>query len=100
MVKGARPMRRRRRRGRSGIAAAGLAVVLLLAIALGVTGMRLRAGPVYAEGQPATDPVSALAEAAAPPRVHQGMHRTFDQFTVHVPTGAREPLTVLVALHG
>ncbi len=94
-VKGARPMRRPRR-GRSIAAVFSMALVLLAALAFGLTGARPPAGAVFAEEQSVQD----IAPAAAPGRVHQGMHRTFDQFTVHVPTGAREPLTVLVALHG
>jgi pimeloyl-ACP methyl ester carboxylesterase len=33
-------------------------------------------------------------------RVHAGVHQIVDNFTVHVPPGAQEPLTVLIALHG
>jgi pimeloyl-ACP methyl ester carboxylesterase len=60
---------------------------------------------VFAEEQRSNDGVSAQArgpEIASPDvaRAHAGMQGTFDEFTVRVPAGAREPLTVLVALHG
>ena len=99
MVKGARPMRRRRR-GRS---VAAVAITLVLGVLfLGIAGNRLRTVSVFAEEQQnVAETVTAVAPVPAPsPRLHRGMHRTFDQFTVRVPTGAREPLTVLVALHG
>ncbi len=101
MVKGARPMRRGRNRGRSIVAALGLSLALIAALFVGVAGSRLRVVSAFAEEQPgAAVSVTESAVAVAPGRVHEGMHRTFDQFTVHVPSGAREPLTVLVALHG
>ena len=38
--------------------------------------------------------------ALAPARVHPGADLRLDEFYVHIPAGATEPLTVLVALHG
>ena len=38
--------------------------------------------------------------AAAPARVHPGADLRVDEFYVHVPAGAQEPLTALVVLHG
>jgi pimeloyl-ACP methyl ester carboxylesterase len=38
--------------------------------------------------------------AMAPARVHPGADLRVDEFYVHIPAGAREPLTTLVALHG
>lgn len=94
-VRGARPVRRPRR-GRSIAAVLGMTLALLAALALGLTGAHPPTGAVFAQEQVGQD----VAPAVATGRAHQGMHRTFDQFTVRVPTGAREPLTVLVALHG
>lgn len=38
--------------------------------------------------------------ALAPARIHAGADLLIDEFYVHIPAGAPEPLTVLVALHG
>jgi pimeloyl-ACP methyl ester carboxylesterase len=38
--------------------------------------------------------------ALAPARVHPGADLRIDEFYVHIPAGAPEPLTVVVALHG
>jgi pimeloyl-ACP methyl ester carboxylesterase len=93
---------RRRSRSHSVLGVLGIMLALVGALTLGVTGIRLRAGPAFAQEQSVTDTIIAPApvNAVAPPRVHRGMDRTMDQFTVHVPTGAPEPLRVLVALHG
>jgi pimeloyl-ACP methyl ester carboxylesterase len=40
------------------------------------------------------------APAMAPARVHSGADLRVDEFFVHVPAGAHEPLTALVVLHG
>src|SRR5688500_3236669 len=40
------------------------------------------------------------ASAIAPARVHPGADLRVDEFFVHVPAGAQEPLTALVVLHG
>ncbi len=102
MVKGARPMRRGPDRRHSIIALVGLALALIIALYVGVSGARLPAGPAFAQEQPGAEVVQVAESsiAVAPRRVHQGKDGTFDQFTLHVPAGAREPLTVLVALHG
>src|SRR6266542_4518389 len=38
--------------------------------------------------------------ALAPARVHPGAELRVDDFFVHIPAGATEPLNVLLALHG
>jgi pimeloyl-ACP methyl ester carboxylesterase len=104
MVKGARRMRRSR--SKRSVIAAILAVFLAVATAavLGIAGVRPPTWSALAQDLATSDsaPVVTVPPAAAAPapRLHVGMHRTYDEFTVHVPTNAREPLTVLVALHG
>jgi pimeloyl-ACP methyl ester carboxylesterase len=49
--------------------------------------------------EPAAEP-QAEPQAIAPARVHPGADLKIDEFSVHIPAGAVEPLTVLVALHG
>ena len=44
--------------------------------------------------------VPAPQTALAPLRVHPGADLRVDEFFVHIPAGAQEPLTVLVVLHG
>jgi pimeloyl-ACP methyl ester carboxylesterase len=78
--------------------------MLAAAATLGIAGVRPPAWSAMAQDLTTSATTSAVAAASAAvvpaPRLHIGMHRTFDEFTVHVPTNAREPLTVLVALHG
>jgi pimeloyl-ACP methyl ester carboxylesterase len=83
-----------------------MGAVLAAVLTLGATGVRPPIWSAFAEEQIANSgaPAGALAPEAAAAnaagRVHSGLNITFDEFTVRVPAGAREPLTVLVALHG
>ncbi len=53
-----------------------------------------------AHGAEITAESQAQPLAAAPARVHAGADLRVDEFYVHIPAGAQEPLTVLLALHG
>jgi len=50
--------------------------------------------------QPAVEQPAVEQPAAAPARVHPGADLRVDEFSVHIPAGAQEPLTVLMAFHG
>lgn len=53
-----------------------------------------------AQGAEITNDLYASALALAPLRLHPGADLQIDEFYVHIPAGAPEPLTVLVAFHG
>jgi len=53
-----------------------------------------------AQGAEITGEVQTNHSALAPARLHPGADLRIDEFYVHIPAGAPEPLTVLVALHG
>ena len=53
-----------------------------------------------AHGAEITEAPRADQIAIAPARVHPGADLRVDEFYVHIPAGAQEPLTALVALHG
>lgn len=69
---------------------------------LGVGAAHVTAWPGLAPGGGPTDllaPVAAGAQGETT-RGYPGLHGTTDEFTVHVPPGAREPIPVLLAFHG
>jgi pimeloyl-ACP methyl ester carboxylesterase len=78
------------------LAILAIGTALAAAFVLGGAGPRLPAWSAFADEQVPTDGSPTYLAA----RAHGGMHQTFDEFNVRVPAGAREPLTVLVALHG
>jgi pimeloyl-ACP methyl ester carboxylesterase len=53
-----------------------------------------------AHGAEIAEASHADQSAVAPARVHPGADLRVDEFFVHVPPGAQEPLTALVVLHG
>jgi predicted esterase len=58
-----------------------------------------RAGELGVDPAPLTD-LAAPMQIAAPARVHAGANLQIDNFLVHIPPGAVEPLTPIVVLHG
>lgn len=105
IVIGAHRAHRRSGSRHSLVAILAVCTVIATALSLGVAGARPPVWSAFAEEQATDpgDPAPRIASDLARPsgaRAHVGMHQTVEDFTVHVPAGAREPLTVLVALHG
>jgi pimeloyl-ACP methyl ester carboxylesterase len=84
----------------------GIAAFVICWIAIGVLtpGLLRTALPALADSPQLSGlPIAALATTdaiAGPTRVHPGIDGQVDGIYVHIPAGAKEPLTVLVALHG
>lgn len=72
----------------------------VFALAVLVVGPDLAAPLVARTAHSAEITAEAQTLALAPARVHAGADLRLDEFSVHIPAGAQEPLTVLLALHG
>src|SRR5436190_1144685 len=102
--------RRRARNRRSPWSASLILVVLgLLLVSLGATVERFgpfaasaRAEEIGSEPAPTVSGVnvSTVAPVLAPSRVHPGTSLQVDDFYIHIPAGAVEPLTPILVLHG
>src|SRR4051794_4308831 len=96
----ARPIRSRSR-VRHLLSALAMVVCTAFIVVL-LAGQPNAAGPVrlvQAQGV-LTDGIPAEQSAVAPARMSLGGDYQSEEFSIHVPPGAAEPLTVLVALHG